>query len=136
MIRLRANMLNTKKAKLSRRKRPSICKKPCTELLGFFFAHIKDSQASDDSLGTKKHPAISGEVQVASAKEAGLFVVAHEHQQELEHVQEIKVEVQGAEDGGFSKPLLIAMMGMRQIFILNILCVIGGETGKYQHSNC
>ena len=136
MIRLRANMLNTKKAKLSRQKPPSICKKPCTELRGFFFAHIKDSQASDDSLGTKKHPAMSGEVHVAPAKEAGLFVVSHEHQQELEHVQEIKVEVQGAEDGGFSKPLLIAMMGMRQIFILNILRVIGGETGKYQHANC
>ncbi len=136
MTRLRGNMLNTKKAKLNRRKPPSISKNPCTVLRGFFFAHIKDSQGSDDSLGTKKHPAISGEVHVASTKEAGLFVVAHEHQQELEHVQEIKVEVQGAEDGGFGKPLLIAMMGMRQIFILNILCVIGGETGKYQHSNC
>ena len=92
MIRLRANMLNTKKAKLSRRKPPSICKKPCTELRGFFFARIKDSQGSDDSLGTKKHPAISGEVQVASAKEAGLFVIAHEHQQELEHVQERNIK--------------------------------------------
>ena len=39
----------------------------------------------------KNHPAISGEVHVAPVKEAGLFVVAHEHQQELEHVQEIKV---------------------------------------------
>jgi hypothetical protein len=86
-------MLNTKKAKLSRRKPPSIFKKPCTDLRGFFCVHMTVSQGSDDSVGTKKHLAISGEVRVALAKYAGLFVVAHEHQQELKHVQEIKVEV-------------------------------------------
>jgi hypothetical protein len=136
MTRLRASMLNTKKAKLSRRKPPSIFKRSCNLLRGLFYACMAVSRGFCFSLDIKKHPAMSGEVCVVSTKGAGLFVIAHEHQQELEHVQEIKIEVQCAKDGGFGEPLLIAMMGVGQILILDILRVIGGETGKYQNTNC
>ena len=135
MTRLRASMLNTKKAKLSRRKPPSILKGRAINCAAFFDACMAVSRGFCFSLDIKKHPAMSGEVCVVSTKGAGLFVIAHEHQQELEHVQEIKIEVQCAKDGGFGEPLLIAVMGVGQILILDILRVIGGETGKDQDTN-
>ena len=100
-----------------------------------FFVRVTASRGFGFSLTIKKHPAISGEVCLGSAKAAGLFVVAHEHQQKLKHVQEIKVEVQRAEDGGFGEPLLIAVMGVGQILILDILRVIGREPGKDQNTD-
>ena len=136
MTRLRASMLNTKKAKLSRRKPLQFSKGRALNCAAFFYACMAVSRGFCFSLDIKKHPAMSGEVCVVSTKGAGLFVIAHEHQQELEHVQEIKIEVQCAKDGGFGEPLLIAMMGVGQILILDILRVIGGETGKYQNTNC
>ena len=136
MTRLRASMLNTKKAKLSRRKPPSIFKRSCNQLRGLFLCVYGSQPRVLFQLGHKKTPRHVWRGVRWSTKGAGLFVIAHEHQQELEHVQEIKIEVQCAKDGGFGEPLLIAMMGVGQILILDILRVIGGETGKYQNTNC
>jgi hypothetical protein len=61
---------------------------------------------------------------------AALFLLAHEHQQELEHVQEADVEAERAVDGGLFQPLLIAVHGVGHVIAFDLLRVERGQAGE------
>ena len=65
----------------------------------------------------------------------GLFLLTHEHQHELEHVQEADVEVQRAVIGRLVEPFLITLRGVRDVGALDLLRVIGRQTREDQKSD-
>src|SRR3569833_1886927 len=76
--------------------------------------------------GPELPPALS--IVVLSA----LPAVAHEAQQEQEHVHEVEIEAEGAENGAFHRHLAIAN---REVDALDDLRIVGGQAGEHEHAN-
>ena len=60
----------------------------------------------------------------------GLLAVAEKAEQEHEHVDEVEVQSQRAHDRRLAKPFLVALLGVRDVFGLDRLGVIGCQTRK------
>ena len=133
MIRLYVSMLNIKKAKLSRQT-PTCVLKGHAIAWPFSMAHASGAACIVQADKKTPHQFWQGVGSFVCFK-AGLLSVTHQHQQEGEHVQEVKIQVQRSEDGGFGQPFLISVVRMCQILILDVLRVIGCEACEYQNAN-
>ena len=66
---------------------------------------------------------------------AVLLAVAEQLEQEHEHVDKVEIEVQGPHDRRLAQPFAVAMCGVCEVVILDLLCVVGCEACKDQNTD-